>query len=109
MIIREFFYAATWTLRGLVYDETERVGIVVDSVRDFDAKSGRTSWHAAEKIAFVEEKKLRIPYVIDAHADHLSGLPFFKERFGAKTAIGAAITEVQKRFVRFSTSGRTSR
>lgn len=116
MIVKEFFHAPTWTLSYLVYDATQRVGVVIDSVRDFDAESGRTSWRAAEVIAsFADERGLRIPYVLDthAHADHLSGLPFFKERFGAATAIGSGITVVQQTFseifnlgAEFATDGR---
>lgn len=101
MIVKEFFHKPTWTLTYLVYDDTRRVGVVIDSVRDFDAKSGRTSWEFSEEIArFVDAHEIQVPLVLDthAHADHLSGLPFFKDRFGAKTAIGSKITEVQKAF-----------
>ena len=46
---------------------------------------------------YVEEHGLEILYVLDthAHADHLSGIPYFKERYGAKSGIGSRITEVQ--------------
>jgi glyoxylase-like metal-dependent hydrolase (beta-lactamase superfamily II) len=33
-----------------------------------------------------------------AHADHFSAMPYFKERFGAKTVIGADIVKVQRVF-----------
>jgi glyoxylase-like metal-dependent hydrolase (beta-lactamase superfamily II) len=33
-----------------------------------------------------------------AHADHLTGMPFFRERYGARTAIGAEIRQVQAIF-----------
>ena len=101
MQIQEFFHPQTWTLSYLVYDDATRSGVVIDSVRDYDAKSGRTTWAAAEAIAaFADAREIRIPYVLDthAHADHLSGIPFFKERYGAQSAIGAAITEVQQTF-----------
>lgn len=101
MIIQHFFHEPTWTLTYLVYDEASRVGIVIDSVRDFDPQSGRTSHRFSEGVArTIEEQQLQIPYTLDthAHADHLTGMPFFKERFGAKTAIGWRITEVQKVF-----------
>ena len=101
MVVKHFFHRATWTLSYLVYDPKKRVGIVIDPVRDFDAKNGRTSFRACEEIGdAIEAAGLRIPYVLDthAHADHLSGMPFFKERFAAKTVIGSGITEVQKTF-----------
>ena len=42
----------------------------------------------------------RIQYVLDTHAqaDHLSGMQYFKERYGACTVIGKDITRVQQRF-----------
>jgi glyoxylase-like metal-dependent hydrolase (beta-lactamase superfamily II) len=41
-----------------------------------------------------------VPYVLDthAHADHMSGAQFFRERLGAKTVIGRGITAVQAAF-----------
>ena len=33
-----------------------------------------------------------------AHADHLTGLPFFTERFGARTVTGARVGEIQRVF-----------
>lgn len=101
MIVKAFFHKPTWTLTYLVYDEAQRIGLVIDSVRDYDAQSGRTSWEFSEEVArFVDANEIKISFALDthAHADHLSGLPFFKERFGAKTAIGSRITEVQQRF-----------
>jgi glyoxylase-like metal-dependent hydrolase (beta-lactamase superfamily II) len=74
---------------------------VIDSVRDYEPRSGRTSWRSAEKIgAVVDERNLAVRYVIDthAHADHLSGMPFFKERYGARTVTGARVGVVQEAF-----------
>lgn len=96
-----FFHEPTSTFTYLVADEASGRGVVIDPVRDFDAASGRTAWTSAEKVAArIRARGLEIPYVLDthAHADHLSGLPFFKERFGARTVIGARITEVQRIF-----------
>jgi glyoxylase-like metal-dependent hydrolase (beta-lactamase superfamily II) len=49
---------------------------------------------------YIDAHRLAIPFVFDthAHADHLSGMQFFKTRYGAQTVIGAAITLVQARF-----------
>jgi glyoxylase-like metal-dependent hydrolase (beta-lactamase superfamily II) len=43
---------------------------------------------------------LAIPYVIDthAHADHVTAMPFFKKRFGARTVTGSRIGVVQRAF-----------
>ncbi len=101
MVVEHFFHEPTWTLSYLVYDSIERVGVVIDSVRDFDWKSGRTAFDACERIAAkIDAERLEIPFVLDthAHADHLSGLPFFKERYGARTCIGRGVTGVQRTF-----------
>ncbi len=54
--------------------------LVIDPVRDFDPKNGRTAWEAAGAMArYLDAQRLQVPYVVDthAHADHLSGMPFF--------------------------------
>ena len=99
MKIQHFFDEATSTLSYVVHDGA--TGVVIDPVRDYDPKSGRTSWRSAERLAaYVEREGLEIPYGIDthAHADHLSGLPFFKERRGARTVTGARVGQVQTAF-----------
>ncbi len=99
MKIQHFFDAPSSTLTYVVHDG--RTGIVIDPVRDFDPKSGRTSWSSSEQVAaYIAREKLQIPYVVDshAHADHLTGLPFFKERYGARSVTGARVGEVQRAF-----------
>jgi len=99
MKIQHFFDEATGTLSYVVH--ADRTGVVIDPVRDYDPKSGRVSWASSEKIAaYVERERLSIPYVIDthAHADHLTGIPFFRERFGARSVTGARVGEVQRAF-----------
>jgi glyoxylase-like metal-dependent hydrolase (beta-lactamase superfamily II) len=97
--IAHFFDEPTSSLSYLVH--ADGIGIVIDPVRDYDAASGRTSWRSAERIAaHAALKKLRIAYAVEthAHADHLTGLPYFKQRLGAKTVTGARIGEVQAAF-----------
>jgi glyoxylase-like metal-dependent hydrolase (beta-lactamase superfamily II) len=99
MRVERFFDEATWSLTYLVDDGANAV--VIDSIRDYEPRSGRTSWRSAEKIAAViDDRKLAVGYVIDthAHADHLSGMPFFKERYGARTVTGAGVGIVQEAF-----------
>jgi glyoxylase-like metal-dependent hydrolase (beta-lactamase superfamily II) len=99
MKIQHFFDEATGTLSYVVHED--RTGVVIDPVRDYDPKSGRASWASAEKIAaYVARERLSIPYVIDthAHADHLTAIPFFRERFGARSVTGARVGEVQRAF-----------
>jgi glyoxylase-like metal-dependent hydrolase (beta-lactamase superfamily II) len=97
--IEAFFDPPTGSLTYVVHDG--RTGVVIDPLRDFDAKSGRTSWASSEKVAAcIDRLGLEVPYAIDthAHADHMTGLPFFKERYGARTVTGARVGEVQASF-----------
>jgi len=97
--IQHFFDSSTWTLSYVVHDG--RSGVVIDPVRDYDPKSGRTSWRSAEAIAaYVDREGLEIAYVIDTHvhADHLTGLPFFRERFAARSVTGVRVGEIQRTF-----------
>lgn len=99
MEIQHFFDEATWTLSYVVHEGG--VGVVIDPVRDYDPHSGRTSWRGAEKIAeYVSRRGLRIPYVVDTHvhADHMTGLPYFKAHFGARTVTGSRVGVVQAAF-----------
>lgn len=101
MHFKHFFDQHTWTLSYVVHDG--HVAIVIDPVRDLDLRSGRTSWASAEKIAaFIDSSDLEVPYVIDthAHADHMTGIPFFKERYGARSVTGAGVEAVQRTFSR---------
>jgi len=70
-------------------------------VLDYDPKSARTSFRSADAVAkYIDKKNLAIYYVIDthAHADHLTAMPFFKMRYGARTVTGSRVGEVQKIF-----------
>jgi len=97
--VEAFFDARTWTLTYLAH--RNGVGVVVDPVLDYAPNSGRTFHESCMRVARrIDFLGLRIPYVLDthAHADHLTGLPFFRERYGARTAIGARITDIQAHF-----------
>jgi glyoxylase-like metal-dependent hydrolase (beta-lactamase superfamily II) len=101
MKLQTFFEPLTSTITYVPYDEVERVGVVIDSVLDFDPASGRTSTESADAVAkFLDGEGIRVPYVLDthAHADHFSAMPYFKQRYGAKTVIGAEIVQVQRVF-----------
>ncbi|MFZ5655301.1 MAG: MBL fold metallo-hydrolase [Pseudomonadota bacterium] len=99
MKIQHFFEQQTSTLSYVVHAGGDAV--VIDPVRDYDPKNGRTSWASAEQIAaYIDAEGLRVHYVIDthAHADHLTGMPFFKEHYGARTVTGARMGEIQRVF-----------
>jgi len=97
MQIQHFFDESTWTLTYLIHDG--RAGVVIDPVRHFDLATGRTSWAPSERLATaIDTLGLEVPYVIDTHthADHVTALPFFRERYGARTVAGAHVGDEQK-------------
>jgi glyoxylase-like metal-dependent hydrolase (beta-lactamase superfamily II) len=99
MKIVPFFDEPTGTLTYVVHDA--RAAVVIDPIRDYDPKGGSTSWRSSERVAaYLRGERLALPWVIDthAHADHMTGLPFFKAQFGARTATGAGIGEIQRVF-----------
>lgn len=97
-IIQPFFDPATWTVTYVVYQQGRSECAIVDSVLDYDPKSGRTSTTSADKVlAFVREHDLRVEWILEthAHADHLSAAPYLKQHLGGRVAIGQDIRHVQ--------------
>ncbi len=99
--ITGFFDEATYTVSYVVADPATGEAAIIDSVLDFDAPSGRTSHHAADKlIDFITSKNLKVTWLLEthAHADHLSAAPYLQKKLGGKIAIGKHITTVQNVF-----------
>ena len=99
--VHGIFDSGTWTVTYIVYESVGSACAIIDSVLDYDPKSGRTSHSSADRvIAFVRENKLQVEWILEthAHADHLSAAPYLKAQLGGKTAIGDHITTVQKVF-----------
>ena len=99
--IDTFFDEATSTFSHLVIDLDSRQAAIVDSVLDYDPKSGRTGTQGAERLAAqVEALGLTVQWLLETHvhADHLSAAPWLQARLGGTIAIGAQITTVQKTF-----------
>lgn len=99
--VEAFFDKATWTISYLVMDGETRQCALIDSVLDYDPKSGRTCTDSADKlIARVEALDAKVQWILDTHvhADHLSAAAYLKERLGGSIAIGAQIIQVQKVF-----------
>ena len=73
--VTSFFDPATYTYSYVVQDPDSSACVIIDSVLDYDAASGRTKTESAEKIvAFVREHKLDVEWILETHvhADHLS-------------------------------------
>ncbi len=114
--VHGIFDPATWTVTYIVYENEGSPAAIIDSVLDYDPKSGRTRTDSADKvIAFVKEKRLSVEWILEthAHADHITAAPYLKRALGGKTAIGDHITAVQQVFKgifnlerAFSTDGR---
>jgi len=99
--IQAFFDDATWTVSYVVYDQPGGHCALVDSVLDYDPKSGRTRTQSAERlIEFVQTHGLTVEWILEthAHADHLSAAHYLRNKLGGRIAIGAAITQVQDVF-----------
>ena len=99
--VEGLFDPATWTVTYVVYEAPGSAAAIIDSVLDFDAKSGRTGTASADRaIAFVNQNRLRVEWILEthAHADHLSAAPYLRKRVGGKIAIGEHIQAVQKAF-----------
>jgi len=101
--IETFFHEPTFTATHVVWDPGTRRGAIVDSVLDFDHKSGRTRTEAADRIAaFVRERNLQVDWILEthAHADHMTAAPYLKSKLGGQIGIGAGIKTVQATFAK---------
>lgn len=101
MKIQPFFDPETSTLTYVLFDPDSRDAVVIDPVLDYDVFASATATTSVEKVvSFVRQHELRVHYVLEthAHADHLSGSQWLKQKLGAKIAIGERIREVQHTF-----------
>lgn len=99
--VQAFFDPATWTVSYVVFDTPGGHCALVDSVLDYDPKSGRTRTTSADQlIAFVRAQHLTVDWILEthAHADHLSAAPYLRKHLGGKVTIGSQITQVQNVF-----------
>jgi glyoxylase-like metal-dependent hydrolase (beta-lactamase superfamily II) len=99
--IRSFFDPATYTVTHVVSDPATKRAAIIDSVLDYDPKSGRTATRTADAvIAHVREAGLTVDWHLEthAHADHLSAAPYLKAHLGGRIAIGEHIRDVQRVF-----------
>ena len=96
-----FFDSTTWTVTYVVSGIATGKAAIIDPVLDYDFKSGRTSTTSADLIlAYLKAQNLTVEWILEthAHADHLSGAHYLKERVGGRIAIGENIRAVQSTF-----------
>ena len=106
-IIEGFFDPATWTISYLLMDPHTQKCALIDSVLDYDPKSGRTRTISADRLAErVDALGASVQWLLETHvhADHLSAAPYLKTRLGGQIAIGNQVTRVQEEFGRLFNS-----
>jgi len=99
--IQSFFDPDTFTVTYVVADPVLKRAAIIDSVLDYDPKSGRTSHTNANLVvAYIQQNGLTVDWLLEthAHADHLSAAPYLKQKLGGEIAIGRHICDVQKVF-----------
>ncbi|SCX94452.1 MULTISPECIES: MBL fold metallo-hydrolase [unclassified Pseudomonas] len=111
--VEGFFDPETHTVSYLVLDEATRQCALIDSVLDYDPKSGRTTTTSADKLMTrVIELGAKVQWILETHvhADHLTAAPYLKEKLGGTIGIGSQITAVQEVFgTLFNTAGKMPR
>lgn len=99
--VQSFFDPATWTISHIIHHGAGSSCAIVDSVLDYDPKSGRTRFDSANKlIQFIQDHDLKTEWILEthAHADHLSASAYLKRTIGGRVAMGEHIRAVQHVF-----------
>lgn len=108
MHIEPFFDEESSTYSYIVMDTRSRHAAVIDSVLDYDAKSGRSNTRSAD--AMIERLKTldaKLEWILETHvhADHLSAAPYIQAKLGGKLGIGEHIVTVQNTFGKVFNAG----
>lgn len=101
LYVEGLFDSHTWTISYLVMDLVSKQCALIDSVLDYDPKSGRTATESADRL--IERVKIleaSVQWILETHvhADHVSAAPYLKRQLGGQIAIGSHITAVQQVF-----------
>jgi glyoxylase-like metal-dependent hydrolase (beta-lactamase superfamily II) len=99
--VQAFFDTDTATITYVLFERDGAACAVIDSVLNYDPKSGRTSTAAADQVvAFVQARGLQVQWLLEthAHADHVSAARYLQQKLGGTIAIGEAIRSVQGAF-----------
>lgn len=101
MHVEAFFDEGTSTVSYIVLDKLTMACAIIDSVLDYDPRSGRIERQSADRlIDRVNELGASVAWILETHvhADHLSAAPYLREKLGGKLGIGQQITAVQETF-----------
>lgn len=99
--VQPFFDEATCTFSYIVFGKPGQACAIIDSVLDYDPKSGRVSTGSADRLVeYVRLQGLQLHWILEthAHADHLSAARYLRDQLGGEIVAGHAITAVQKVF-----------
>jgi glyoxylase-like metal-dependent hydrolase (beta-lactamase superfamily II) len=109
MLIEGRFDEATGTVSYIVMDPATHACALIDTLMDYDPKSGHTSTRSADDLlARVQQLGGTVQWILETHvhADHLSAAPYLQEKLGGRVGIGQHITAVQNVFSKlFNTQG----
>ena len=106
--VEGFFDPATSTVSYIVLDPASGHCALIDSVLDYNPKSGHTATTSADKLlARVAELGAKVEWILETHvhADHLTAAPYLQEKLGGKIGIGRHITTVQEVFGKLFNTG----
>ncbi|MFM0758027.1 MBL fold metallo-hydrolase [Paraburkholderia strydomiana] len=101
MTVESFFDPCTSTISYILLDRRTLDCAIIDSVLDYDVKSGRTSTASADKLVTrVGELGATVQWILETHvhADHLSAAQYLRGLLGGKVAIGSKVVQVQEIF-----------
>ncbi|GGC05350.1 MBL fold metallo-hydrolase [Oxalicibacterium flavum] len=99
--VQAFFDSQTGTISYVVHTGRGSVCAIIDSVLDYDPKSGHTGTASADRVIdFIRQQELQPAWILEthAHADHLSAAPYLQQHVGGRIAIGEMIRTVQQTF-----------
>ena len=67
--VKTFFDLGTWTFTHIVYEDSGTPCIIIDSVLNYDHKSGRTATHSADEVVeFIQQENLQCHWILETHA-----------------------------------------
>ena len=106
--IEGFFDPATSTVSYIALDRGSGQCALIDSVLDYDPKSGRTGTASADRLsARVRELGAKVQWILETHvhADHLSAASCLQHRHGGRIGIGRQVAMVQQTFGKLFNAG----
>lgn len=106
--IESHFDPATSTFTHLLLDRVSGNCAIIDSVLDYDPKSGRSRTASADRlIARVRELGLTVTWILETHvhADHLTAATYLQAQLGGRIGMGNRLPAVQAIFSRVFNAG----